>query len=91
MRKSKQSINRFEYSPLISEYKKQSDILGKQYQGQNKVYEAVKKEGGETTNREEKDDDKKSTIEKYNKPNLVCSCNHSLCKYHNIEKYDNLP
>ena len=33
---------------------------------------------------------KKTTIEKYNKSNLIYDSNHSFYKYHNINKFDNL-
>ena len=33
---------------------------------------------------------KKTTIENYNKSNLIYDSNHSFYKYHNINKFDNL-
>ena len=51
--------------PLDSDLKRQTDIVGRKYQGSNKVYEFDKKEGDETINKEEKYDDKKPTIKKY--------------------------
>ena len=43
------TIKRFQYSPLNSELKKQTDIVGKQYWGSSKVYEFDKKEGNDET------------------------------------------
>ena len=40
----KVAIKRFECSPLGSELKKQTDNLGRQYQGLDEVYEFDKKE-----------------------------------------------
>ena len=51
------SIKRFEYSPLGSELKKETDIVGK-HRGLNKVYRSDKKEDDETINIEGKDDGK---------------------------------
>ena len=47
---------RFEYSPLDSELKKQTDVARKQYQRLDKVYKFYKNQKDETINKEEKDD-----------------------------------
>ena len=49
------TIKRFEYSPLHSELKKQTDVARKQYQRLDKVYKFDKNEKDETINKEEKD------------------------------------
>ena len=50
------TIERFEYSPLRSELKKQIDVARKQYQRLDKVYKFDKNEKDETINKEEKGD-----------------------------------
>ena len=62
------TIKSFEYSPFGCKLKRQTDIVEKQYQGLNKVYEFNKKKGDETINKEEKDD----------KSNLIYNSNHSF-------------
>ena len=56
MIKKAATIKRFEYSPLDSELKKQTDVARKQYQRLDKVYKFYKNQKDETINKEEKDD-----------------------------------
>ena len=54
------TIKIFEYSPLGSELRKQTDIVGKQYLGLNKVYGFDKNED-DKTNKKDQDTDKTPT------------------------------
>ena len=72
----KAAIKRFECSRLGSELKKQTDNLGRQYQGLDKVYEFDKK-GGKWYYT--------LTVKIYNKSNLLYNSNHSFWKYQNFK------
>ena len=78
------TIKRFEYLPLSSELKKQTCIPEKKYQRLDKASEFDKK-GDKTINK----DGKKSTLQKYNKSDLICDSKHSFYKYHYINKCNN--
>ena len=62
-------IKRFEYSPLSSELKKQTDIAEKQNQGLDKIYEFIKKENDDDEN--ENEDDKTLTKKKNETKTLI--------------------
>ena len=62
-------IKQFQYLPLVSKLKKETDIAKRQYQGLDKVYEFDEKKGDETIDKDDK---------KYNKSDLIYDANHSL-------------
>ena len=62
-------IKGFEYSPLSSELKKQTDIAEKQNQGLDKIYEFIKKENDDDENKNE--DDKTLTKKKNKTKTLI--------------------
>ena len=74
------AIKKFEYLPLGSELKKQTDIAKKQYQGSQKVYEFYKKGNDKTISK----DDKKPTLKKCKKSDLIYDSKHSFHDYNNI-------
>ena len=75
------TIKRFDYSPLCSVLKKQTDLTKKQYHGFEKVYEfdgIISK------------DDQKPTSKKYNKSDVIYKTNQSFCKYQDTKKIEGL-
>ena len=81
------TMKRFEYWPLGSELKKQTDIAKKHNQGLDKIYEFDKKERDETISK----DYTKPTLKKYTKSDLIYHNNNGnieiiiLYNYNNIE------
>ena len=70
------TIRRFEYFSLGKELQAQTGIAKKQYQTLGKIYESGKKV--------------EATIKKCNKSNLIYSTKHSLYKYRDRKKFDNI-
>lgn len=75
------TIKRFDYSPLCSVLKKQTDLSKKQYHGLEKVHEfdgIISK------------DDQKPTSKKDNKSHVIYTTNHSFYKYQDTKKIEGL-
>ena len=74
------TIKILEHLPLGNELKKQTEIVKKQYQRLDKVYEF-----DETINK----NDRKPALKKHNKSDLKYDSKHSFYKYyHDIKKFD---
>ena len=78
-----QTIKRFEYSPLDSELKKQTDIVKNQYHRLNKIHRS--------DNEDDEIINKKATLKKYEESDLFYNNTLNFNKYYGMNRFNSLP